>query len=190
MTKMQYHPVHERRFNSRMIRERDKYTCQKCGRTTEQIDMEVHHIKPLCFGGDNESENLTLLCLRCHKFAPNDHNKFPTFIKSGLPISLDSARRHTFQILYLLKYHPEFKKLVMADDEASFRLLKFKTLNYFQDLWNVVGTSKMSFWDFEGKYIFCSTDRRVVKPLLSVFRSYNRFLGILLHHYRNDSKKL
>ena len=37
--------------------------CQKCGRT---IGLEVHHIKPQSEGGNDEIENLQVLCGICH----------------------------------------------------------------------------------------------------------------------------
>lgn len=46
---------------------RDKYSrehpnCEICGEPTE----EVHHIVPLCDGGDHRRENLMALCPVCH----------------------------------------------------------------------------------------------------------------------------
>lgn len=57
---------------------RDNFTCQKCGQFLAYknkhdvyipIDdgMEVHHIQPVCEGGDDSPENLTSLCIECHK---------------------------------------------------------------------------------------------------------------------------
>jgi hypothetical protein len=54
-----------------MVLERDNWTCQKCGRTTEEVELHCHHIFPL-----NESpiesadvENCITLCKNCHKEA-------------------------------------------------------------------------------------------------------------------------
>jgi len=38
--------------------------CEKCGVVKY---LELHHIKPVAFGGTNEKENLLLLCEKCHK---------------------------------------------------------------------------------------------------------------------------
>jgi 5-methylcytosine-specific restriction endonuclease McrA len=53
------------------VLERDNWTCQKCGRTTEEVELHCHHIFPL-----NESpiesadvENCITLCKNCHKEA-------------------------------------------------------------------------------------------------------------------------
>lgn len=37
--------------------------CEKCGST---IGLEIHHKKPLILGGNNEEENLIVLCAKCH----------------------------------------------------------------------------------------------------------------------------
>ena len=81
----------------KMIRvyERDEYTCQYCGKVGEfiyrygrpcvvenpneieftkhyyngedVIAFEIDHIKPLCEGGDNSTDNLQLLCRYCNR---------------------------------------------------------------------------------------------------------------------------
>ena len=52
-----------------MVLERDSWTCQKCGKTTEVAELHCHHILPL-----NESpmesadmDNCVTLCKKCHK---------------------------------------------------------------------------------------------------------------------------
>lgn len=49
-----------------IIHERDKNTCQECLNTLEQSRMQVHHIKPVSMGGNDDLENLILLCKECH----------------------------------------------------------------------------------------------------------------------------
>jgi 5-methylcytosine-specific restriction endonuclease McrA len=44
---------------------RDHDTCQDCHDTN--CPLEVHHITPLCKGGDNKLTNLTSLCKPCHR---------------------------------------------------------------------------------------------------------------------------
>lgn len=56
------------------VRERDKYTCQRCGITESELgqELDVHHVKPFrLFGVDNHIEannpnNLICLCKTCH----------------------------------------------------------------------------------------------------------------------------
>ena len=46
--------------------------CWKCGKHS---DLEAAHIIPKCIGGSNKTENLVILCKRCHEFAPNVNDK-------------------------------------------------------------------------------------------------------------------
>ena len=45
------------------ILDRDSRRCQKCGRT---FALELHHIKAVMNGGDNDPDNLITLCYACH----------------------------------------------------------------------------------------------------------------------------
>jgi 5-methylcytosine-specific restriction protein A len=44
---------------------RDKYTCQKCGTVT--LDLEVDHIVNIAQGGNDDDANLQALCVPCHQ---------------------------------------------------------------------------------------------------------------------------
>jgi 5-methylcytosine-specific restriction endonuclease McrA len=44
---------------------RDAHTCQDCSKT--DCRLEVHHLVPLCKGGDNRLTNLKTLCVPCHR---------------------------------------------------------------------------------------------------------------------------
>lgn len=52
------------------IYERDGYRCRKCGRHTE--DLEIDHIFPIAKGGKSNFENLQTLCHRCNALK-SDH---------------------------------------------------------------------------------------------------------------------
>ncbi len=43
---------------------RDKYTCQYCGKTGN--DMTIDHVLPRSRGGKDEWENMVVACLRCN----------------------------------------------------------------------------------------------------------------------------
>lgn len=64
---------------------RDSYSCQKCkvedntGRT-----LEIHHIIPVVYGGTDELDNLLTLCRVCHKYAPNNKEKFIEYMDSEM----------------------------------------------------------------------------------------------------------
>jgi len=58
----------------RRARNRDNYTCQRCGITEEELtcELSVHHIRPFCESHDNTLPNLICLCENyggngCHK---------------------------------------------------------------------------------------------------------------------------
>lgn len=63
-----------------LIRERDRYTCQRCGMTTEECNtiyggnLQVHHKIPYRLTKDNSPENLITLCNRCHKYIEHNIN--------------------------------------------------------------------------------------------------------------------
>ncbi|MEU4095266.1 HNH endonuclease signature motif containing protein [Streptomyces sp. NPDC026673] len=49
------------------ILDRDKRTCQDCGRTPKEgVSLQIHHILPVHKGGQNDDENLITLCIQCH----------------------------------------------------------------------------------------------------------------------------
>lgn len=43
--------------------------CEKCGQKADWRGIQTHHIKHRSQGGNNELENLILLCARCHNLA-------------------------------------------------------------------------------------------------------------------------
>ena len=58
---------------------RDMGICQCCG-----LDgSEVHHIIPCVYEGDNDVNNLVLLCHPCHKHAPDSKEKFEEYKDNG-----------------------------------------------------------------------------------------------------------
>jgi hypothetical protein len=48
------------------IFERDKFTCQYCGKTPPEVQLHCDHILPVVEGGTNEKENLRTSCLDCN----------------------------------------------------------------------------------------------------------------------------
>ena len=54
-----------------LVRIRDNFTCQECGKTEEEAGraLDVHHMNPFLKSEDNSMENLITLCRSCHKKA-------------------------------------------------------------------------------------------------------------------------
>ena len=51
----------------RKIYERDNYRCRCCGRSQNEVDLEIDHIVPIAKGGKSTSDNLQTLCTDCNK---------------------------------------------------------------------------------------------------------------------------
>lgn len=46
---------------------RDGYRCKMCGRTKDEVPLEVDHIVPVADGGTDELHNLATLCRDCNR---------------------------------------------------------------------------------------------------------------------------
>src|SRR5579864_800657 len=81
------------------IRLRD-LVCQGCGKSPEQNGraLDVHHLQPFRFSGDNSPENLVALCRSCHMRA-DDHGRAGTAIF----LHNDKPRRPTKREIRRLK---------------------------------------------------------------------------------------
>lgn len=93
----------------RLARERDKNTCQLCGKTAEEqgYNMIVHHIVPFRFFENdykkaNSLENLICLCHECHAKQESHYwsmvpEKFRYLLKGYSPRSKDGTGRRYSQ---------------------------------------------------------------------------------------------
>lgn len=43
------------------------YRCRKCGKSFRKGDMDIDHILPKYYGGDNTRENLQCICKHCNR---------------------------------------------------------------------------------------------------------------------------
>ncbi len=66
------------------ILERDNFTCQKCGFNEIPSDLEIHHIKPKIFEGEDISDNLVILCSICHRYAPDSKDSFLNYLSEKI----------------------------------------------------------------------------------------------------------
>lgn len=56
----------EVRFSRRNIFERDKNSCQYCGRKLAKAELTIDHVVPRSKGGRDTWENLALACVKCN----------------------------------------------------------------------------------------------------------------------------
>lgn len=49
------------------ILERDHYRCRCCGRSQNEVELEIDHIVPIAKGGKSTLDNLQTLCAECNK---------------------------------------------------------------------------------------------------------------------------
>lgn len=72
----------------RKVKRRDNYTCQRCGRTSDEVaELHVHHIRSISKDGTNKPENLITLCDYCHSRQPaQGHQRIRS--KTPPPISV------------------------------------------------------------------------------------------------------
>ena len=45
------------------VMDRDRHRCTDCAKAGR---LEVHHVRPISWGGTNDAENLKTLCRQCH----------------------------------------------------------------------------------------------------------------------------
>ena len=62
------------------VRKRDRNTCVCCF-SAERV--EVHHIHPLVFGGEDTANNCVCVCKKCHDHAPNEPEEFLNYQRMG-----------------------------------------------------------------------------------------------------------
>ena len=98
--------------------DRDKYTCQCCGKKNKRL--EVHHIIYRSNGGSDDLDNLITLCEDCHK---DIHNGTKTLkLKGKKKLNLRYATQMSVLRSMLLKHYPEaietFGYVTKANREA------------------------------------------------------------------------
>jgi 5-methylcytosine-specific restriction endonuclease McrA len=71
----------EVRFSRRNIFERDKHTCQYCGKHLAKPELTIDHVIPQSKGGGDFWENLVLACMKCNV---RKGNRTP--VQAGMPL--------------------------------------------------------------------------------------------------------
>ena len=79
---------HEVRFSRQSIFDRDKCTCQYCGKHLPRAQLTIDHVVPQSRGGGDTWENLVLACLHCNVRKGNrtpDEANMPLLIRPYKP---------------------------------------------------------------------------------------------------------
>jgi 5-methylcytosine-specific restriction endonuclease McrA len=48
------------------------YTCQRCGKNLRKGDVDIDHIIPQSYGGDDDLNNLQCMCRSCNRSKQDD----------------------------------------------------------------------------------------------------------------------
>jgi 5-methylcytosine-specific restriction endonuclease McrA len=64
-------PCKELKLTRNNVFERDKETCQYCGKTFEREDLNLDHVIPRDFGGKTTWENIVCSCIKCNSKKAN-----------------------------------------------------------------------------------------------------------------------
>ena len=77
---------HRPKFSRSTLRDaclqRDGYRCRRCGRVaTPANPLQMHHIQPLRYGGQNTLANAITLCHLCHILVEHDPEKMNEVMK-------------------------------------------------------------------------------------------------------------
>lgn len=117
------------------ILERDKFTCQYCGRKAPEVILEVDHIIPTSKGGENVSTNLITACRDCNR------GKKAMSIDIPIPKHIKLSKNETFVA------YPTFS---IRMDDRTWELLKKERLEYGLS-WNKFILKKLEELEYEEK---------------------------------------
>lgn len=79
-----------------LIMERDKFSCQYCGRKPPEVQLEVDHIKPQVENGEDISTNLITACFDCNR--GKSGKSFKDLIKTPKKIHLPVNEKFHYKV--------------------------------------------------------------------------------------------
>jgi 5-methylcytosine-specific restriction endonuclease McrA len=103
-------PKKEVKFTRHNIFERDKNTCQYCGKVFERADLNLDHVIPRDKGGQTTWENIVCSCIRCNT---KKGNHLPH--EAGMHLIRKPTRpkwRPFIQITFGTPQHPSWRHFV------------------------------------------------------------------------------
>ncbi len=70
---------------ARLIKQRGG-KCQRCGSDKDYHGLELDHVTPLQYGGNNNDDNIALLCHRCHEGKTVDMRIIDVWERRGISV--------------------------------------------------------------------------------------------------------
>jgi 5-methylcytosine-specific restriction endonuclease McrA len=107
-------PKKEVTFTRHNIFERDKNTCQYCGRVSDRKDLNLDHVIPRDRGGPTTWENIVCSCIECNTQKANrtpqeagmrlirkpKRPKWRPFVQINLGLPYDESWKHFLDVAY------------------------------------------------------------------------------------------
>lgn len=107
-------PKKEVKFTRHNIFERDKNTCQYCGRTLDRKDLNLDHVVPRDRGGPTTWENIVCSCIPCNTRKANrtpfeanlrlirkpKRPKWRPFVQVNFGVPMHDSWRHFLDLAY------------------------------------------------------------------------------------------
>jgi len=103
-------PRKEVKFTRHNIYERDKNTCQYCGKSFDRSDLNLDHVVPKNRGGPTNWENIVCSCIRC-----NTRKGHRTPRESGMHLVRAPKRpkwRPFVQVTFGMRAHESWKHFI------------------------------------------------------------------------------
>lgn len=104
------------------VRERDKYTCQLCKKSTiNKVVLEVHHIIPRSKGGTDKPSNLICLCHNCHRNKVHSNNNDNKYFKDLQSKKInDTYKDSTFMNTARWRIYNAIGEIIVGETYVSF----------------------------------------------------------------------
>lgn len=89
LSRFQKLPPRQIKFSRRNIYQRDRHTCQYCGKIPARDELTIDHVLPRSRGGKTTWENVVLACVRC-----NTRKGSKLLSEAGLTLLNEPVRPH------------------------------------------------------------------------------------------------
>lgn len=94
------------------IFKRDLFTCQYCGRSAPEVELQIDHIVPQAKGGDDNIDNLITSCSECN-YAKND------ILLSDKTYTIDTIEFHANNLKNIKSRKTQFKLFILYKKELE-----------------------------------------------------------------------